>query len=138
MGQIQKLHIVAMKAFQRGIFVVAVAGGKLDIFVFKVLDEVDGKETFADTSLAIKNQIKAFSHIVSPGGNCSTLAMRGPRDAKAEVSAGKGADFRFVVCAGGGVAMAGVTGAVFDKLAWLARLAGRRLADDLREPFSFK
>jgi hypothetical protein len=44
-----------MKAFQRGIFVVAVAGGELDVFVFEVLDEVDGKETFADTSLAVKD-----------------------------------------------------------------------------------
>jgi hypothetical protein len=55
MGQIQKLHVVTVKAFQRGIFVVAVADDKGDIFVFEVLDEVDGKETFADTALAVKD-----------------------------------------------------------------------------------
>jgi hypothetical protein len=44
-----------MKAFQGGVFVVAVAGGKRDIFVFEVLDEIDGEETFAHTALAIKN-----------------------------------------------------------------------------------
>jgi hypothetical protein len=55
MGQIQKLHVIAVKAFQRGIFVVTVAGGKFEVLVFEVLDEVDGKETFADTALAVKN-----------------------------------------------------------------------------------
>jgi hypothetical protein len=44
-----------MKAFQRGIFIVTVTGEKLDFFVFEVLDEVDGKETFADTALAVKD-----------------------------------------------------------------------------------
>src|SRR5208282_6692304 len=69
MSQIQKLHVVAVEAFQRGIFVVAVAGDKFDVFVLEVLDEVDGKETFADTALAVKNQIEAFIHISSPGGS---------------------------------------------------------------------
>jgi hypothetical protein len=44
-----------VKAFQRGIFVVAVAGDKFDVLVFEVLDEIDGKKTFADTALAVKN-----------------------------------------------------------------------------------
>src|ERR1700690_649692 len=55
-GQIQKLHVVAVKTFQRGIFVVAVAGDKFDVFVFEVLDEIDGKETFADTALAVRSE----------------------------------------------------------------------------------
>ena len=57
---------------------------------------------------------------------------------KAEVSDGAGAGFGFMAGAGGGVTLAGATGAVFDELARLARLAGRRLADDLRGRFSFK
>ena len=64
--------------------------------------------------------------------------MRGPREVKAEVSDGAGAGFGFMAGAGGGMALAGATGAVFDELARLARLAGRRLADDLRGRFSFK
>jgi hypothetical protein len=44
-----------MKAFQGGIFVVAVAGGKWNVSVFEVLDEVDGEETFADTAFAIED-----------------------------------------------------------------------------------
>jgi hypothetical protein len=44
-----------VKPFQGRVFVIAVAGDKLDFFVFKVLDEVDGKETFADTALAVKD-----------------------------------------------------------------------------------
>jgi len=46
--------------------------------------------------------------------------MRGPRDVKADVSAGVGAGFGFVAGAGGGVTLAGATGAVFDELARLA------------------
>jgi len=57
---------------------------------------------------------------------------------KAEVSDGAGAGFGFMVGAGGGVALAGATGAVFGEMARLARFAGRRLADDLCGPFSFK
>jgi hypothetical protein len=43
------------------------------------LDEVDGKETFADTALAVEDEVESFNHIVSPGGSSSTLAMCGPR-----------------------------------------------------------
>ena len=136
MRQVQKRG-VAMKAFQRGIFIVTVTGEKLDFFVFEVLDEIDGKKTFADSALAVKDQIKAFSHIVSPGGSCSTLAIRGPRDVKSEVSTGTGAGFWFMAGAGD-VGLAGTIGAVFGELARLARLAGRRLADDLRGRASFK
>lgn len=64
--------------------------------------------------------------------------MRGPRDVKADVSAGVGTGFGFMAGSGGGVALAGETGAVFDELSLLARFAGRRLADDLRRRFSFK
>ena len=64
--------------------------------------------------------------------------MRGPRDVKAEVSVGAGAGFGFMAGAGGCVALAGATGTAFNGLARLARFAGRRLADDLRERFSFK
>jgi hypothetical protein len=60
--------------------------------------------------------------------------MRGPRDVKAEVSAGAGAGFGVMA----GVGEAEATGAVFDELARLTRFAGRWLADDLRGRFSFK
>ncbi|MGB7749520.1 MAG: hypothetical protein WBN75_19790 [Verrucomicrobiia bacterium] len=58
------------------------------------------------------------------------MAIRGPRDVKAEVSAGTGTSFWGMAGAGGGVAVAGTTGAVFDELT--------RLADDLRGRLSFK
>jgi hypothetical protein len=120
MGQIQKLHVVAVKAFQRGIFIVAVAGDKFDVLVLEVLDEIDGKETFADTALAVKNQIEAFGHISSPGGNISTLAMRGPRDANAEVSAGMVVGLLVVAGAGGNLVLAKASGVVFGEAGWLA------------------
>ena len=64
--------------------------------------------------------------------------MRGPRDVKAEVSAGTGAGFGFMAAAGGGVAVAGATGVFLgDAEAWL-RWEGRRFAGDLCERFSFK
>ena len=76
--------------------------------------------------------------MVSPGGSCSTLAMRGPRDVKAEVSAGTGAGFGFMAGADGGVVLAGTTGALFVEAAALARRGGCRLAGDLCARFSFK
>ena len=53
-----------MKPFQGGVFVVAVTGGVRDVFVFKILDEVDGKEAFADTALAVEDEDEPFNHIV--------------------------------------------------------------------------
>jgi hypothetical protein len=44
-----------MKPFQCGVFIVAIAGSVRDVFVLEILDEVDGKETFADTALAIED-----------------------------------------------------------------------------------
>jgi hypothetical protein len=133
-GQIQKLNVVAVEAFQSGIFIVAITGGKFDVLVFEVLDEVDGKETFADTALAVKNQVEAFSHIVSPGGNSSTLAMRGPRDVNAVVSG----VLLAVADVVGNMVLVGAIGEVFGGTEAAARRAGRCLADNLCERFSFK
>ena len=47
------------------------------------------------------------SQIVSPGGSCSTLAIRGPRDANAEFSFGGGVTLPAGATVGAGVAGAG-------------------------------
>jgi len=66
------------------------------------------------------------------------LAIRGPRDVKAEVSAGASMGLLGVAGAGGGVALAGVIGAPFGEAEALLRREGCRLAGDLCERFSFK
>ena len=63
--------------------------------------------------------------------------MRGPRDAKAEVSAGTVVGLLVMAGADGNVALAGAIGVLFDEEALAGREA-RRLADDLCERFSFK
>ncbi len=57
---------------------------------------------------------------------------------KAKVSAGAGAGFGVMAGAGDGGLLGGATDMAFDELARLALFAGRQLADDLRERFSFK
>jgi hypothetical protein len=138
MSQVQESHFLAMKTFQGGIFIITVAGGERDIFVFEVLDEVDGEETFADTPLAIKDQIKAFGHIISPGGSCSTLAIRGPRGAKDGVSVGAVAGLLVDVAGVRSGRFDGATGGDTAKALLLSRGEARRLADDLRMNRSFK
>ena len=53
-----------MKPFQGGIFIIAVAGDVEGIFILEKLDEIDGKETFADTTLAIENKVETLNHMV--------------------------------------------------------------------------
>ena len=46
--------------------------------VFEELDEVDGKEAFANAAFAIEDEIKPFH--VTGGLRMRTCAMRGPRE----------------------------------------------------------
>ena len=62
------------------------------------------------------------------------MAIRGPRDANAEVSVGTVVGLLVVAGVGSNVALAGAIGALFDEEA----LSARRLADNLCERFSFK
>src|SRR5207247_9729845 len=74
--QIHELR-VSVKTLQRRILVVAINSDVSDVLVFEILNEVDGKETFAHAALTIEDKIKSF-HVL--GGLMSrTCAMRGPR-----------------------------------------------------------
>ena len=48
-----------------------------DALVFEELDEIDGKEAFTDTALAIEDEVETF-HVLW-GLSILTCAMRGPR-----------------------------------------------------------
>ena len=50
LGQIRQFNGFAVKPFQRRVFIVAVAGRGRMFLLFEILDEIDGKETFADTA----------------------------------------------------------------------------------------
>ena len=62
-AQIKKSR-VGMKPFQRRIFVVAVNRDMGDALVFEELDEIDGKETFADAAFAVKDENQSFHYFV--------------------------------------------------------------------------
>ena len=62
-AQIEKPR-VGMKPFQRRVLVVAVNRDMSDALVFEELDEIDGKETFADAAFAIKDENQSFHWIV--------------------------------------------------------------------------
>ncbi len=64
--------------------------------------------------------------------------MRGPRDVKAEVSAGTVVDLLVMAGADGNVALAGATGVLLGEAGRLAGREARRLADGMRERPSFK
>jgi hypothetical protein len=128
MSQFQKFNF-AVKPFQGRVFVIAVAGDKLDFFVFKVLDEVDGKETFADTALAIQNEVESFSHICSSGFRSSTLAICGPRDRNGLFSVGAGGMLLVITGAAGNAALLAVSGALLGAALWLTAGAAVRATD---------
>jgi hypothetical protein len=79
-----------------------------------------------------------FGHIVSPGGSCSILAIRGPRVAKDEPSVGAVAGLAIGAVVVGNVVLAGAAGGHVAEASWLSRGEARRLADDLRMGRSFK
>jgi len=58
-AQIEKPR-VRMKPFQGRVLVVAVNRDMGDALVFEELDEIDGKETFADAAFAIRMRISLF------------------------------------------------------------------------------
>ena len=62
-AQIEKPR-VGMKPFQGRVLVVAVNRDMGDALVFEELDEIDGKETFADAAFAIKDENQSFHWIV--------------------------------------------------------------------------
>ena len=66
-----------VESLQRGILVVAVDGDMGDPFVLEELDEVDGKEAFADTAFAIEDEVESF-HVFGVV-TMRTWAIRGPR-----------------------------------------------------------
>jgi len=57
-----------MEAGERGVFVVAVKDGMGNGLVFEILDEVDGKETFADTAFAVEDEVETFHGLVGVDG----------------------------------------------------------------------
>jgi len=50
-----KKSCFGLKSFQRRILIVSVNGDMDDALVFEELDEIDGEETFADTTFAVQN-----------------------------------------------------------------------------------
>jgi hypothetical protein len=53
-----------MKPFQRRVFVVAVNRDMSNALVLEELDIIDGKETFADTPLAVKDENQSFHWVM--------------------------------------------------------------------------
>ena len=58
-GQVEEAGI-GVKPFQRRVLIIAVNRNMGDAFIFKVLDKVDGEETFTDTALAVKDENQFF------------------------------------------------------------------------------